>query len=296
MICVTLKLAQTNPYVSAILLALAFAQACTWAETKNAEAPLRPLPVIQQTQAAERMVQFDGVSFRYDPNVFGDVKNEIVPECRLEKPDSRPDYVAPAHVRFTFDLGSEHNKAELSVYPLAEFPTVYAVNSEMVDSIRDQIKILKLVLKNQSYRDADGDIPHLPYRDASDTFFVKVRRLDFSGGKGIVSVTHWTHGVDLVSNRNLLYRFEGITDDGKYYVTAETPVSVTFLPNGSVEEFEGFTWQMIIEAGQGNPSSKKRYDAYIESITNRLEKLGPNDFQPHLEKFESIIKSLKVTK
>ena len=42
------------------------------------------------------------------------------------------------------------------------------------------------------------------------------------------------------SNRQLRYIFEGLTDDEKYYVLAEMPVSVDFLPKDSSDEYEGY--------------------------------------------------------
>ena len=243
--------------------------------------------------AQEKEVEYEGVSFRYDPAVFGTVKSEIVPVQRLEEPDHKPDSVAPEHIHFTFDRGYPRSGASLSVYPVSEFPKVYSVNPESVKLMRGEIENLKKVLTEAAYR-VDGQIPHLPYRDAHDTFYAKVRHVSFVNGKGILFVAHWEHGVEYVSNDKLIYRFEGLTNDGKYYVTAQTSIRVQFLPNESPAEMEDLTWKELLNADE-DPAIQKKIDAYVKDISDRMESLGPAEFQPRLEAFESIIASLKVT-
>lgn len=261
-----------------------------------AQQPQRANGVETRTQAPptdqEKAVEFSRVSFRYDPTVFGNVQSETVPAQPLEENTEKPDGVAPEHVHFTFGFGRSNSNAYLSVYPLNEFPKAYAVNEKLVKAMQQEIKGLKEVLKDPLYRHL-GKIPHLPFRDASDNFYVRVKHFNFLNGKGILFVTHSTHGAALVSNRHLVYRFEGISDDGKYYVTAETPVFVRFLPDDPPDNFEGFTYEHLFEAYR-RQEAKRRYDNYLKSITDRLKKLEPREFYPDLRKFESMIASLKV--
>jgi hypothetical protein len=268
---------------------------CGWRPVvRSNEGTIQPkIESVEETIPAEVLVEFEGVSFTYDPRVFGNVKHEVVPEYRLEEPDHKPDGVAPEHVRFEFEFGREFSKAQIEVYPLDQFPIVYSVNPDSVEYTKKDVAALQKVIKNPAYR-LDGGIPRLPFEDVGISFYARVREFDFQEGDGVIFVTHWTQGADLVSNINLLYRFEGITADGKYYVTAETPVSVAFLPDTWPEEFEGYTYDNL-----WGPNSNKhagKFEKYRKSITDRLERLGPNEFGPALEKFESIITSLKITR
>lgn len=242
----------------------------------------------------EKAVQFSRASFQYDPTVFGNVKSETVPAQPLEEESNKPDGVAPEHILFTFEFGRADRDVKLAVYPLDGFPKAYSVNPKLAKSMRQEIKGLKEVLKDTLYRH-DGKIPHLPFEDVSDDFYVRVRHFNFLNGNGVLFVTHWSHGAALVSNRNLLYRYEGITEDGKYYVTAEMPISVDFLPYGPPDRFEGFTYENLFESYR-RPEAKRRYDDYIKSITDRIKKLEPADFRPNLQKFESMIASLRIRK
>jgi len=250
---------------------------------------------VEETIPSDQAVEFEGVSFHYDPRVFGDVKKEVVPERKLERPDNKPDYVAPDYVQFEFESGEENNKARIAVYPLDKFDDAYAINPDMVKYIKDHIAGLRKVLKDPSFR-LSGQIPHLEYADASDDFYVKVRDFDFPSGNGIIFVTRWVIENDLISNRNLVYRFEGITSDGKFYVTAETPVSVSFLPDAEPEEFEGYTYENLYKGNSNSKDAEARIEKYRKSITTRLEKLNSNEYSPNLEKFNAIISSLKINK
>jgi len=260
-------------------------------------------PVLVRTESPgnvqlldRKFVEFKGVSFHYSPKIFGNVRLEEIDAYPLKEPDWKPDRVAPEHLLFTFDFGREYSKkAHVSVYPLNKFPKMYSVNPESVKSIEEKIEALGKALNDKTYR-LEGEIPHLPFADASQDFHSKVHHFNFENGKGILFVTHWSHGAGLLSNHNLIYRFEGLSDDGKFYVTAETPVSVDFLPDESPDEFEGHTYEDLFEDYKVPKSERKRFDTYINSITSRMEKLNAGDFRPNLETFESLISSLRIIK
>jgi hypothetical protein len=252
---------------------------------------------VEEAVPSDQSVDFEGVSFTYDPRVFGDVKKEVVPEHKLEDPTDKPDYVEPKNVRFDFEFArrpSEAN-ARIAVYPLDQFDDAYSISPHMVGVMKERITGLQKALKDPSFR-LLGQIPHLEFADASDDLYVKIREFDFPSGDGIIFVTHWNSELSLISNRNLVYRFEGITADGKYYVTAETPVSVAFLPDDSPLEFEGYTDENLYYGNSNSRDSEARIEKYRNSIATRLEKLNSNEFSPNLEKFEAIISSLKITK
>jgi len=248
------------------------------------------------TIPSEQAVEFEGVSFTYDPRIFGDVKKEVVPEHKLEDPTEKPDYAAPQHVLFEFEFGRQYSSnTRLEVYPLDRFDDAYAVNPHLVAVMKENIAGLQKVLKDPSFR-LEGQIPHLDFGDGSDLFYAKVRNFDFPSGDGVSFVAYWDIESALISNRKLFYRFEGITADKKFYVTAETPISVAFLPDNDPEEFEGYTYENLYNGNSNSKDTIARIEKYRNSIATRLEKLDSNDYSPNLEKFEAIISSLKITK
>lgn len=237
-------------------------------------------------------VEFHGVSFNYNSQIFGEVEAEEVAESPLESIDDKPDYVTPQQIRFTFELATPYSAMEVAVFPINDFPRMYAVNKESVIGMEKEITDFRNILKDKNFR-VEGQIPFLLFRDASQSFQAKVKHYNFQNGRGILFLTFWSTQFEFPSNRQLRYVFEGLTNDGKYYVLAEVPASVSFLPDESSEEFEGYRipWGKL-----NNEAEMKRFSKVIKNIGKRLENFPQNEFKPNPKYFEELISSLKVEK
>jgi hypothetical protein len=277
----------------------------TTPEVVQSQVRTEKMPVISPTpgetplpQAAEIQlpsggkVEFKGVSFSYNPKIFGEIKVREVDEYPLENETDRPDGVEPRHLSFRFGLAADSSVARIEIFPIEDFPRMYAVNKDSVKMIEKEIEAFKKNLKDKNYR-LKGQIPYLRWLDAHQAFQAKVRHFKFQNGSGIFFLTHWSIESALLSNNRLRYTFEGLTDDGKNYVLAEISVSAAFLPKDEPDEFEGFKVQDIYK---DDAASRKRYQQYISSITKRLENLPPDQYEPNLKSFEEIISSLKIEK
>jgi hypothetical protein len=231
------------------------------------------------------------VSFSYNPQIFGEVKMEEVVERPLNNEDDKPDYVEPQHRLFTFDLSTGHREMYLAVYPVEDFPRMYSVNKESVEYMKAEINNLKKVLKDKDFR-TENEIPFLRFYDATQTFQQKVKHFPFQGGKGILFLTFWQTQLELPSNRQLRYIYQGLTADEKYYVSAEIPVSVSFLQKDSAEEYEGYK---IPWGKEFNAETVMKSVAEVnKKVAKRLENLPQDKFSPNLKYFEEIISSLKI--
>jgi hypothetical protein len=120
-----------------------------------------------------------------------------------------------------------------------------------------------------------------------------VKHFTFPSGQGILFLTHYGIGYEIVSNHNLTYVFEGLTADKKYYVLAELDVKVEFLPNDQTDEFEGYKihWGKLRDE-----TEMKKLEEVKQKIGKRLGKLPSNEFKPDLNYFEEMISSLKIEK
>ena len=286
-----------------LFLAILLLQGCNSANTVNSVVQMEQISV--QPQSADtnnsisvrkklladfQKVDFKGISFSYNPQIFGEVKSEEVAEQYLEEATDKPDFVAPQHCLFTFDLSTPFSDMYIAVYPINEFPRMYAVNQSSVEEAKKEKENLRRVLKDKNFR-VENQIPYLPFIDAGQAFQAKVKHYNFQSGKGILFLTFWETQVEFPSNRQLRYVFEGITNDGKYYVLAEMPVSVDFLPDDSSEEFEGYKipWEKL-----NDKAEMKRFARVKENIGIKLENLPENEVQPNPKYFEEIISSLKI--
>jgi len=64
----------------------------------------------------QQKVEFKGVSFNYNPQIFGQVKAEETAERPLEDGTHKPDYVAPQQILFKWN-NAEQNR-ETVIYTL----------------------------------------------------------------------------------------------------------------------------------------------------------------------------------
>lgn len=250
-----------------------------------------PTPETKTRVSSNGKAEFKGVSFSYNPQVFGEVKAEEVAEYLWESEDYKPDYVEPAHRYFEFDLPkAEYSEMYLSVYPLADFPRMYSVSKIYEESMKEEISNLEKILIDKDFR-VEGEIPFLKYYDASQSFQEKVKHFSFPNGQGILFLTHWDIEFAFIGNRQLRYVFQGITNDKKYYILAEMPASVDFLPNEATDEFEG----MKIPYGKLRDENEiRKIKNFKQKISKRLDKLPSNKFKTDLKYFEEIISSLKI--
>ncbi|MCD9188618.1 MAG: hypothetical protein LUM44_19525 [Pyrinomonadaceae bacterium] len=253
-----------------------------------------PTPETKIKVSSNGKAAFKGVSFSYNQKVFGAVKAEKIAEYLWENEDMKPDSVEPEHRNFSFELPkSEFGKMYLAVYPLADFPRMYAVSKTYEEDMKEEIADLKKVLADKDFR-VEGEIPFLRYYDASQSFQAKVKHFSFPDGEGILFLTHWSTESALISNRQMRYVFEGITTDKKYYVVAEMPVRTSFLPDESPDEFEGYKTEYLSTDCPDPDNIKPRYKNYISNIVKRMENLPDEKYRPGLKYFEEIISSLKI--
>ena len=210
--------------------------------------------------AAKRTARLHGVGLTYDAALAAEVKVEVAPSFGCGKPGD----VVPKHVAFTFDgYPRPHPEPfmrppEVMVFPVAEYRRVLAAcDREMaatlvassgplnyVSDFDDQVRTLKALnaarpspralntwlRRGRSRRHHRGRMPLVPMYDVGEALRAKVSYLDFRGGRGVAFVAQFTIEDTIVSNQALAYVFQGLTDDGRFYVSAAFPVAAPFLP------------------------------------------------------------------
>lgn len=78
------------------------------------------------------------------------------------------------------------------------------------------------------------NLPFLPTFNAGQVFHSNERPFAFQNGTGIRFLTQYAQAPYPVNNFSLFYTFQGLTNDGKYYVAAILPINAAFLsPDGN---------------------------------------------------------------
>lgn len=245
-----------------------------------------------KTPQADGRVNFKGVSFNYNLQIFSEIKHEEIAEARLENETDKPDYIHPKHISISLKTTNQRENT-IKIFPVKDYRRIWAAaEKNSAKKFDADLNDLKKVTENKNFR-RDNEIPYLPFLDAHQTIKARVKTISFRNGKGFFFLTQYDQDYpSLINNEGLTYIFQGISDDGKKYILAEFSVRAAFLPKDyTAAEFEDYKLPSGFSADKAN---KKKYENYLAKITKRLENLPAVEFNPSLNSFEEIISSLKI--
>lgn len=215
--------------------------------------------------------RFDQVRFRYDPAIA-----PFVIPARVAGATEGPEFaLAPEHIAFAlqgYPTANDTHAPRILVYPVAGF-------SRLSPAAAERIAALEALLDTRPV-DPKGPLPFLPVFNADQVFQAQLRYLNFEGGSGIRYLTQYDQAPLPIQNRSIFYAFQGLTDDGRYAVSAILPVSTELLPeDGQVDDPDAFA------AG---------FEAYVAETAEALDDQAEADFTPDLAALDRMLESLQV--
>jgi len=246
---------------------------------------------------AKRKAAHGGVSLTYDEALAREVKAETAPAAPLESADEKPDGVHPEHVSFTLlgvngaPEGSSHEPV-IRVFPVAAYLKAFSVSPGYV---RDAERTLSELRRLTRRRPAalKGNVPMLPFPDGTEVFHAHVKYLRFRGGSGVAFLTQGQQDDQLINNQHLTYEFRGLTDDGRYYVSATFPAGApAAAATRDAASHDGYTLPREV----GGARARRGYAAYVGRVRRRLERLPPGQFAPSLRLYDELLSSLEIRK
>jgi len=165
---------------------------------------------------------------------------------------------------------------QVFIYPVAEMASA---NPNMAEVAADLQTLLQTHMASQP-------LPMLPLPVSEKQIIdARVQRLDFQNGLGVRYLTQTGNGIVPVNNAELNYTFQGLTNDGQYYVAALLPVTHPQLPAG--HEL-GAQLAAEIEKDPGY------YANYLSTTITMLEQQPAASFTPNLDSLDAMLRSLLV--
>lgn len=183
--------------------------------------------------------------------------------------------ISPAHVQYPI---YEYNVAEIShdpeiyIYPIAEY---IAINPDIAQGV----EIIKS-LSNSPNQLLPAGLPFLPTWNAGQMFHSNFETVAFQNGSGIRYLTEFSQFPHPISNTGMIYTFQGITNDGLYYVSAILPINVDFL------------------VGYPTPTDQGDFvfiQSEVERVTQQLNTASSEAFTPSLLTLDALMQSMSVT-
>jgi hypothetical protein len=201
-------------------------------------------------------------------------RTEIVPAVSADQ--NAPYWeVLPAHTRITlmdYPVNGYNIAPQIFVYPVNELMSVNQNANGIVASLQTLIQSPQEI-PIMPFMPVTGDIqmmhPHIQY-------------LDFKNGQGLRYLTEYGNGIAPINNAGLIYTYQGITSDGKYYVAAVLPVNHPSLPADATVT--------------GNEPAEFRgdYSKYKAETAQSLNIQKPDTYTPDLTQLDAMMSSLEV--
>lgn len=246
---------------------------------------------------AKKRAARDGVSLTYDDALAREVRAETAPAAPLENADEKPDGVYPEHVTFTL-VGlnnaptNSYHEPVVRVSSVAEYLKAFSVSPRNVKAAERTLNELRRLIRRRSVA-LKGNVPMLPFPDATEVFHARVNYLRFRGGSGVAFLTQSQQDIELINSQHVAYSFRGLTDDGRFYISADFPVGAPLIAaTRDAGSHEGY----MLPREVGGARARRTYAAYVERVRRKLERLRPEQFQPDLRLYDDLLSSLEIRK
>ncbi len=189
-------------------------------------------PAASSTEAAapaSPLMSEMGTSFVFPPGLGDGTETAVVPQST------------------GYQNWPQHIQINLVDYPLQKPDTAYTpqilvfpadVYKHVDQCAAAQIQVLETMIKNQAISIPEplpcafnpDTLPFLPDQKAAQVFHAAEKILPFQNGTGIRYITLYSQAAfPAFDNQYLIYTFQGLTGDGKYYVSATLPIHLSAM-------------------------------------------------------------------
>jgi hypothetical protein len=250
-------------------------QAATITPSETAPVEQPPTPTTETIDQPD--IVFQGISLSFDSNIAAEVLPATIPGQNMGE-DYMPGDTYPTYVEFTFNtyaVSDHFHQPRISIYPVAEFRQISSYASQIIDDLQQ-------ILKSQSSGGASVGFPFLPMWPAAQMFASNISIFNFQNGTGIRFLTMYGQAAYPIDNQNLFYTYQGITNDGQYYISAILPVThPDLLYDGSsqVDDWEAFS---------------NDFQNYLEGAVSWLNSQNPDQFTPSITLLDEMMSSFAI--
>jgi hypothetical protein len=194
----------------------------------------------------------------------------------------------PGHLQVSlgdyYVLQGKFHQPQIYVYPAMAYV-------EMVPAAFESIHRLRNVM-NAGEQVTAGELPSIPFFNAAQVFASNIQAISFQNGSGVRFLTEFAQYNAPVNNHELVYHFQGFTEDGEYYIIAILPITVPVLPEsadaGSPLPQGGIEYPFFADP---NPETLQKY---YDDVANLLNETDPEAFTPSISQLDALIQSMRI--
>jgi hypothetical protein len=233
-----------------------------------------PTTVSASPTAAPAIPNGNGLAYHYDAALATGDTVEVIPAVAGTS-DSPYWQAAPEYRQVTLNgyPVTEHSfKPQIFIYPAEAFKSANPEAAKVIEGFTAALQA----------PDQSQDLPFLPLLNARQALHAHLQPLNFKDGQGLRYLTQYAQGLVPINNHHLIYTYQGLTRDGKYYIAAVLPVTQSSLP---VDE---------TVTGQEPPEFTSDYPKYLVNVTAALNAQPGDAFTPDLAKLDALVSSLEI--
>ncbi len=128
----------------------------------------------------------------------------------------------------------------------------------------------------------ENHLPYLPWTNAAQSFCAQLKALEFGKGtplhgRGIRYITSYSQAIEPVLDKTVFYTFQGLTDDGKTYLSAVFPIETGVFP---------------VEPQPDEPRTPDGLRTLLASQITALNSRAPSDIHPSIELLDALVESI----
>lgn len=235
--------------------------------------PPADVPAATELPVPATNVACGELSLYLDPALASSYDCEMVPESSLEFD------VYPAHTVLTlqgYPLTGKFFLPQVSIYGIQRYTEL------LPDHIPSRVTTLQNLIAGAAPDDAA--LPFLPVFNAAQVFHAQYLGLPFASGDGIRFLTQYAQYFAPVNNQELFYTYQGLTDDGLYWVSAILPVNHPMLPADALNPPGGQSWEEF----------SNNYETYIGDMVSQLNVQAFDSFTPSLAALDALVSSITI--
>lgn len=228
-------------------------------------------------QGQTRRVQFRDLAFSYDASLARTVNARDVPGGSLWSFQ-----LQPRHIKFDFEGYPEQGwEPGIYAYPLDDLGLNRRATVETLRFVLGQRDTLRDLYP--TYLPGTAGFPSLsllPAVNAGYFLMLKLGTVETQSVSGLRFITQFSQNVPLVQGDELVYIFQGMTNDGQYYISAVFPVRPV-RPLDPAPSWRG-------------DQSAEQFERYNRAMADRLERASLGDYAPALDRLDAVLRSLTV--
>lgn len=215
------------------------------------------------------------ISISIDPLIATGYTCDTIPE---EYAADMPYFaIWPKHDQITLDYAfpvGHFHKAQIIALPIERYKEL------IPNGVPAMVEKMNALIGGAAIEEV---IPYLPYLGAAQVFHSHVKKIENASLSGFRFITLYSQAAMPINNHELFYAFQGITHDGKLWISVILPTTNAILPeNGDTPP--GGDWAAFSD----------RYEAYLADITMRLEELTDDSYNPSLILLDSLVAGIMV--